>query len=332
MYHQNTFAVLIPCDDKNRARDAFRLHANADCYYKAAEGIAEKPTIASREPTPAPAPAPQPSEGNYDSVDHIRLTFEKKPNDPHKGFQFGTDPRSDVLLGHRGTSGVSGRHFRITVNKKLCVELHEDSTFGTAIGYDGEAKDEVRRKNTWILSFQPGKKLRWKNVEICVPEETGLAFKIEFPNHEAGRPEYLTNLRAIFEESSAALPPLDGLDIQSNPPTTAPSRPLTPRQRAIYLRDEFIGRGEFGEVRRVIDASNGKFYAAKTFYSSQYNDRKRKLDEENWLEKIRNEIAIMKENPHVSATPLSHMLELSHVTAKHPKAEHYAGNRISRDA
>lgn len=226
MYHYNTFAVLIPCDDKNRARDAFRLQANADCYRKAAEGIAEQPTIASREPTPAPQP---PLEDNYDSADHMRLTFDKKPNDPQKGLQFGTDPRSDVLLGHRGTSGVSGRHFRITVNKNFCVELHEDSTFGTAVGYNGEAKDEIRRKNTWILSFEPGRKTKWRDVRIYVPDEAGLAFKIEFPNHEAGRPEYLANLRAFFEESRAALPPLDGLGLESNPPTAAPSRPRTPR-------------------------------------------------------------------------------------------------------
>lgn len=115
----------------------------------------------------------------------------------------------------------------------------------------------------------------------------------------------LANLRAFFEESRAALPPLDGLGLKSNPPTAAPSRPRTPRQRPIYLNDEFIGRGEFGEVRRVIHASNGQFYAAKTFYSpfpSQYNNRKRKLDEENWLDKIR------KENPHVSATHMSGLI------------------------
>lgn len=97
MYHYNTFAVLIPCDEKNRARDAFRVQPNADCYRKAAEGIAERPTIASREPTPGLQPLP---EGNSDSIDHIQLTFDKTPNDPQKGLQFGTDPRSDVLLGH----------------------------------------------------------------------------------------------------------------------------------------------------------------------------------------------------------------------------------------
>lgn len=53
MCDQNTFAILIPCDEKNRARDAFRLPANADWYHKAANGVAETPTIGSRNPTPA---------------------------------------------------------------------------------------------------------------------------------------------------------------------------------------------------------------------------------------------------------------------------------------
>lgn len=77
---------------------------------------------------------------------------------------------------------------------------------------------------------------------------------MEFPNHEAGRPEYLTNQQAFFEESDeskAVLPPLDELGMESNPSTAAPGRPRTPRQRPIYLNDEFIGRSQFGERRSL---------------------------------------------------------------------------------
>jgi serine/threonine protein kinase len=306
MCDQNVFAVLIPCDKKNLARDAFRLEHNADWYRKAAGGIAEEPTIDSREPTPAPQPS---FNTNYDSADRILLTFDKKPKDPGSGWQFGTDQFSDVLLGHRGTIGISGRHFTITIDEDFCVWLRDDSRHGTAVGYDGKAKSEVRKQDTWILSFKPWTHRRWNDVTIYVPNANGLAFKIEFPNHEAGQPEYLANLRAFFQESRTAFPPVSRLGLNSNPTTAAPSRPRTPRQRPIYLDDGRIGQGEFGEVRRVIHASTGQIYATKKFYPppQRLNDsKKRKLDEEKWLEKIRNEIAIMKDNPHVSMSLSCH--------------------------
>lgn len=185
----------------------------------------------------------------------------------------------------------------------------EDSTFGTAVGYNDQAKKEVRRKNTWILAFEPGKETKWKDIKIYIPHQDGLAFKIEFPNHIAGGPEYCANLREIFYESRAALPPLDVLGLDSILHTEAPSRPRTPRQEPVYLDDEQIARGEFGEVHRVIDAGNGEFYAVKTFFplpSNQEHGKKRKLDEEDWLQKVRNEVVIMEKNPHVSVTPLSY--------------------------
>ncbi|MCJ1263721.1 hypothetical protein MMC22_003591 [Lobaria immixta] len=307
MSDPNIFAVLIPFDGKNRARDAFRLQANAGWYRKAAEGIAEEPTIDSREPTPALQPD---LEGNYNSADHILLTFDEKPKDPQRGWQFGTDPRScDVLLGHRGTKGISSRHFCITIAENFWVKLHEDSTFGTAVGYNDEAKDKTRRKNTWLLSFEPRSQRQWGDIKIYVPNMKGLAFSIEFPNHQAGPPEYLANLLAFFAESRKALPPVTTLGLNSIPPTATPSKPQTPHHFPIHLNDELLGRGGFGEVRRVINTQNGQFYAAKRFFpppQSQKSNKKRKLDEDHWLEQIRNEIAIMEENPHVSIKPSSH--------------------------
>lgn len=179
MSDPNVFAVLIPCDKKNLARDAFRLQDNADCYCKAVEGIAEEPTIDSREPTPAPQSSP---EGNYDSADRVLLRLDKLPKDLKKGWQFGTDPLvSDVLLGHRGTKGISSHHFHIAITKQFRVELHEKSRYGTAVGYDGQAKEVVLKEDKWLLSFEPGAQKQWKYIIIYVPDADGLAFKIEFP-------------------------------------------------------------------------------------------------------------------------------------------------------
>src|SRR6266576_1300185 len=102
MSDPNVFAVLTPRDRNNLASAAFRLPENAHSYFKVAvasgQGIAEEPTINSREPTPAPGP---PSEqANYNSADRIMLRLDKLPKDPTKGWQFGTDPRvCDYLLG-----------------------------------------------------------------------------------------------------------------------------------------------------------------------------------------------------------------------------------------
>ena len=82
MFDPNVFAVLIPCDQKNLARDAFRLPEDADCYCNAAKDITEEPTIDSRKPTPAPQLS---SEANYNSTDRIVLRLNKLPKDPKKG-------------------------------------------------------------------------------------------------------------------------------------------------------------------------------------------------------------------------------------------------------
>ena len=300
MEDPNVFAVLIPRDSKDLARDAFRLDENAYCYHKPIKVVVEEPANPSREPTPAPQ---RPLPGDYDSLDHVLLTFDKI-KDPKRGWQLGKhSPSCDVLL--QGNGGISRRHLHIKINNKFYVELHDDSTHGTAVGYDGEAKSEVRKKDQWILSFEPGIPPRWEEVIIYVPNEEELAFEIEFPNHHLGRNEYMVNLQAFLDQSRTTLPSVGGLDINTNPATAAPSQSRTPRQRPIYLGDEEIGRGEFGEVHRVIKARNGEYYAVKKFSKpspDKKGSKKRKLNEENWLSIIQNEITIMKENPHVSMT------------------------------
>lgn len=295
MSDTNVFAILRPYDTKDRARNAFRLQENAHCNSKAAECIAEGPTIGSREPTPARSSSP---EINYDC---IILRLDKPPKDPSKGWQFGTNPRvSDVLLGHRGTTNISGRHFYITITEQLRVELHENSRFGTAVGYNGKVKDLVLKDDKWLLSFEPAAKNPWYEVVIHVPDQHGLSFKIEFPNHSIGGQEYLENLSAFVEESRKALPSVSGLvsglGLDSNP-STAPlsGQSHNPSKRPIYFDDEEIGNGAFGHVWRVFDLREGHVYAAKYFTPQD----SKKSD----LEAIRNEVKIMKENPHVSVTP-----------------------------
>lgn len=306
MYDHNVLARLTPCDAGNNARTAFGLEQNASRFYKTAEGIAKEPIIDSREPTPPLLP---PSEGDQDATDCILLTFDNPPKNPSNGWQFGTNERSsNVLLGCRGTPGVSSRQYNIIIDKKLRIWLRDFySSRGTAVSYSDDNQDDVRKKESWILSFEPGHLKQWKEIKI---RSGGLAIKVEFPNQGAGRPQYVENLRTFFNQSQIAAPVVDLLELESGRTTITPSQPLTPDKHPIYIDDRLIGRGQFGEVRKVIKARDGDFYAAKKFFPPPVDpngNKKRKRDESNWLEKIRNEIAIMESNPHVRLSMITQL-------------------------
>lgn len=63
-------------------------------------------------------------------------------------------------------------------------------------------KDDKR-----FLYFEPGAKKKFKEVRIYAPDENGLAFDIEFPNHRlGGGGEYWQNLQAFVDDSRKAIP------------------------------------------------------------------------------------------------------------------------------
>ena len=146
MYSHNVFAVLTPCDEKDKARTAFGMKQNVDRFRKAAGRIAEEPIIGSREPTPAPL---SPYEGDHDATGCIILTLDELPEDPQNGWWFGTRDSSDVFLGRRGIAGISSQQYNITVDEDFCVWLHDyRSSHGTAVGYNHQKQDEIRKKDT----------------------------------------------------------------------------------------------------------------------------------------------------------------------------------------
>lgn len=153
------------------------------------------------------------------------------------------------------------------------------------------------------MAYQPGSRRGWDNLRVYVH---GLAFEIKFSNHAAADRRYVANLRAFVAQSQSALPSVNALVFSSNPLTAEPSEPWTPNPRPIYHKEELIGKGEFGLVHKVTKARDGKQYASKTFFAppkkiSKRGKRKRdELEYDKWLESVRNEIAIMRNNPHVS--------------------------------
>jgi hypothetical protein len=114
---------------------------NEKWFHKATGGVAEEPIIHSREPTPAPGP----SSGDQDvgANDRLIVTFDellKELESCQNGVQFGTHlGLCHILLGHRGTPGVSAKQYNITVGDNLWIWLHDYySMHGTAVALEGD--------------------------------------------------------------------------------------------------------------------------------------------------------------------------------------------------
>ena len=306
MSDPNLLAILIPCGGQGLAKTSFALDANAHCYHHPANGNVEEPTDSNWKNTHDPQwPAIVPT---HNSIPPFLVKFDNKPKDPSKGWLLGTDPCCADFLLPKTAQGVSGRHLYLTVNDSLSVEVHDNSSFGTSVRFDSRAEDKIRKKEKCVLSLEPGRRF-WPNIIVYLPGPKGLAFQIVLPNHEAGCPEYIANLKSYLRESRNALPPVATLGLGSKAATAALSHVSNFPQRPIYNFVKLIGKGAFGEVHQVLNAITGDFYAAKKFYNpfqGQKGERKRMQDEHNdnerWLKQIRNEITIMRLNPHVSVT------------------------------
>ena len=217
MEDPNLIATLIPTDITKQAENAFCLEHNSNRYLPPVGGI-----ISSRESTPALSVEQEDDKAEHDktqldfsSTHRIQLTFSQPPLNSANGFSFGTNPRTcDVLLGYRGTVGISGLHFCITFNEDKRIILKDSSKCGTAVSYDGQVKDEVRHHFTWLLDLQKQDGSQW-DIEVHVPGRDELAFKVELASHSTCEPEYDENVVNFLKNSGNALPPLNGLGIDS---------------------------------------------------------------------------------------------------------------------
>lgn len=215
---------FFPCNlDRNPDPSAF---ADAD--------------LPSREPTPARSTSA--------SLSQLQFTFDKRPKDPAKGFVFGSDPKiCDVKIGMKKNS-VSGQHFRITFNAKGDLVLIDTSSSGTMVSYAGQGHFP-RRNFMWIIFGDR------RDITI---EVIDLNIQIQRSTHH----EFAAQLQSYLTEVHISLS-LDLPAIQSGETTARQSMVHTPTQRPIYLLDERIGKGGFGEVYKAIDVSTGRLYAGK---------------------------------------------------------------------
>ncbi|KAI9670781.1 MAG: hypothetical protein M1817_003892 [Caeruleum heppii] len=290
MEDPNLIATLIPSDDIGAAKFAFKHPQNRPRYLAPTRLIPECPTISSREATPAqdhPGVGAGEGGGEYNSSHRILLRFKDGIHlkSPTNGITFGSNvDKCDVFLGPRGTGGYSGMHFCITFDDAGNVYLKDSSTWGTVVSYSGQANEQIRRHFTWRLSH-PKKAGKW-DVRVGVPDSNGLGFKIELATHKTCEDEYVHNVHQFLADGRNAAPPINALGIDSHETTAPPSRCRSPKQRPIYLRDDELGRGAFGSVYKIIDASTGFVFAGKYFHRPNSRGA-------GWLEDIRREIRIM---------------------------------------
>ena len=114
MYDSDVFAVITAHDQKNKAGSALELEHNSRWFCKATGGVTLEPTMDSRETTPAEdSPSDDEKEEEMASnVNRLVVSFSKllALDNLENGLQLGTNPiLSHILLGHRGTKGISGR-------------------------------------------------------------------------------------------------------------------------------------------------------------------------------------------------------------------------------
>ncbi|KAF2006472.1 hypothetical protein P154DRAFT_559046 [Amniculicola lignicola CBS 123094] len=119
MYGSDVFAVFTAHDQKNKASSAFELEHNSRWFCKATGGVALEPTMDSRETTPAEDSQENENEDEDEdedemssNVNRLVVPFSKllSVDGLENGLQLGTNPAfCHLLLGYRGTKGISGR-------------------------------------------------------------------------------------------------------------------------------------------------------------------------------------------------------------------------------
>ena len=156
---------------------------------------------------------------------------------------------------------ISGLHFYITFDKQRRLILQDVSAYSTSVSYKQQAGDQRRRNFRWILLYD--------NVTLWQKKTArGLAFKIYLPSsYKTGQQRYRDKVERFIADAANVLPALNNLTFNHDT-SVAPSEALSPTQRPIYLKQRELGRGTFGLVRKVIDASTGLEYAEKQFFQT----------------------------------------------------------------
>ncbi|PGH06620.1 serine/threonine protein kinase [Blastomyces parvus] len=177
---------------------------------------------------------------------------DSKPINPHRGFVFGSDENTcDVLLTDDPSHGVSGVHFRLSLNwHSGALLVWDESRLGTRV--------ESKRTNSDIT-------LEKLSHPIISGDEisAGLViFKLVTPDRGRNQEIFNQNMRKYYDQWLKEIPSIG-------------ARSVTLHRRSTYWDPgkistfEILGSGTSGTVHKAVDCE-GKFYAVKILKS--FND------------------------------------------------------------
>ena len=247
---------LVALNERTRRAWA---HKHNERYYvgPSFKGFQERPGT-SRQSTP--------SDHGYleDDEAELRLSFNKRPKDITKGWMFGRDRNlCDLYCGE--TDDIDGYNigrqtFFITISKQgnvILTNLREKIVM--TVGY-GIQKAGRRREFVWIMfSDCPG---------VVVTTANLLKFIVTVTKPCNQTTLYKTLQAQFLKDVEDSMPSIP-LPSVANGITTANTSLVTTSNHCpfYYIRkDRLLGKGSFGKVYVVVDASTGVEYAGKKFF------------------------------------------------------------------
>ena len=119
-----------------------------------------------------------------------------------------------------------------------------------------------------------------------------------FFNHETANLHYLQYLREILKKNNEIVSSLDEFDLDSNSNTITSSQVQTSTESNIYFEETRIDCDAFDKIMKIIRTHDAKFVVIKKF-SFRVNKKKQNENDFMWLQILRREFYIMKNNFHV---------------------------------
>ena len=177
-----------------------------------------------------------------DTEPEIRLTFDKPPKDPSKGFVFGSDkPICDVYCGV-AEDGIGREMFRITFNDNGDVTFRtmaqERATRVTYNIQEGGKHTDC----TWIF-FPEADKIRVRVADR-------IDFDVILPQNQSEKEHYETNRSSYLEASRSMISSMSQPRVTRLPNTRTTAEMSKLNMEPYYYRggDRFLGQGTFGKV------------------------------------------------------------------------------------
>ncbi|EEQ90607.1 serine/threonine protein kinase [Blastomyces dermatitidis ER-3] len=243
----------------------------------------------------------------------LKLTFSKGPKN-YQGFVLGRESHTcDIVLASQTSPDVSGSHCFLTFNEYDQLILHDTSTNGTIVSYNGKGA-ENRKKFSWIVAGHPVPDEEMHDIVIQLGKD--LSFRIVCAKR-TNEEEYTAKIRQFrsdlekLEESA-----LDSLNLESRLITAHYTQSHSPRQEPLLLALSELGRGAFGVVTCLWDVSCGVTYAQKTPLAAQ-TKHMAQSEHDQLIEEWGNEIDLLKSVSHPIGSGIFTWTEPAHCASRY---------------